>query len=143
MPNIHPILVHFPIAILCMSCAFDIVGYLLKNEDFHRVGWWSLVVGTICLVGTVISGLIAAKSVSIPDPARDHFETHQQTAFVLAAMFAVLLFWRVGSRAKLPPNAQVGYLALSLAGAILLLIGAWYGGEMVYRFGVGSILAKP
>jgi uncharacterized membrane protein len=142
MPNIHPMLVHFPIAILCLSCAFDIVGYVLKNEDFHRAGWWSLALGTLCLVGTVISGLIAAKSGTIPDAARNHFETHEQIAFVLAAVYAVLLFWRVASRVKLPPKGQIGYLALSLAGAVLLLIGAWYGGEMVYRFGVGSI-AKP
>ena len=137
MPNFHPLVVHFPIAILTVSILFDLMAKLLKREEFSRVGWWTQLAGSLGLGGAVISGLLAEKSINIPDAARGYFETHEQIAFLNAVIFAVLLLWRIGCRAKLPQRYQPVFFLIFLVGVIALWTGAWYGGEMVYRFGTG------
>ncbi len=137
MPNIHPLLVHFPIALLTISVLFDLVYLLTKKEVFSSVGWWTQLAGVAGLAGTIVSGLYAERTVIIATEARSCFETHQQMAFVSATIFAILLLWRIASKTNLPSKQRAAYLLLSLLGVIAMWVGAWYGGEMVYGLNVG------
>jgi uncharacterized membrane protein len=137
MPNLHPVLVHFPIALLTASVAFDLCGIVLRRQELERSGWWTLVIGCAGLVLTVVSGLLAKESVTITQQAQGHFDVHQQLAFAVAGVYALLLLWRIASRTRLPLGREWLFITLSLAGSLLLWLGAWHGGEMVYRFGVG------
>jgi uncharacterized membrane protein len=137
MPNIHPLLVHFPIALLTMSFVFDAIGLATKRLDFVRTGWWTLAGGTIGLLATVMSGLLAEQSVEIGPAAQGDFETHQQIAFFVAGLYALLFLWRVANRTQLPSKREWLFVLGSLIGVVAIWIGAWYGGELVFRFGVG------
>jgi len=61
MNNIHPLLVHFPIAFLSAFFVLDLVGTLAKKPQWRSVASWFLYFGTVAAVFTVIAGLIAAK----------------------------------------------------------------------------------
>jgi uncharacterized membrane protein len=93
--------------------------------------------GFVGLAATIVSGLLARDSVSIPTTVEPLIESHEQVAFLVAALYAVLLFWRIGAKTHLPERFLWGYIALTLLGVVLMWIGAWYGGEMVYHFGLG------
>lgn len=137
MPNPHPLIVHFPIALLTVSFLFDLAGIALKKEHLHRTAWWMLVCGIIGLAGAVTSGILAGQSVAIPAGATGHFEIHEGMAFVAAALSAIVFFWRVSHRTAFPENRRAVYLLLTLAALTAVWIGAWYGGELVYTAGVG------
>lgn len=137
MPNIHPLLVHFPIALLTMSLFFDAIGLATKRGELLRTGWWTLAAGTIGLLATVISGLLAEQSVVISAPAREHFERHEQIAFFVSGLYAFLFLWRVAHRTQLPPQREWLFVISSLVGVVAIWLGAWYGGTLVYQFGVG------
>jgi len=137
MPNLHPFLVHFPIAFLLLALILEVIALVRKNPEISRAAWWNQIGGTIGLALTVGSGLLAEKSVHIADDARELFERHEQLAFLTAAVFALLLFWRIAARERVPPQAPGVYVVLFLMGTAFLLTGALYGGEMVFRFGVG------
>ncbi len=137
MPNIHPLIVHLPIALLTFSFLFDFLGLLAKKEQFERTAWWGFLAGTIGLLLSVATGLSAESSTIISDAAREHFDSHQQLAFAVTGLYSFLLFWRVASRTKLPLSKQKAFVTLSFLGVILIWTTAWYGGELVYRFGVG------
>jgi len=139
MPNIHPFLTHFPIALLTIGIVFDTMSILLKQDRLEFVGRWSQLVGTIALAPTVISGLVARGGVTIQASGQECFESHQQIAFVVTALASSLLLWRVSNRLVLPSKYRRTYLFLSLATVVLIWIGAWYGGELVYRFGAGTL----
>jgi uncharacterized membrane protein len=139
--NLHPMLVHLPIALLSASFLFDLLGHLAGRAELQRTGWWTLLVGSCGLLATVISGLLAGRTVSIPLEAREHFETHEQMAFLVAALYAAALLWRVANRTNLPKGREWLYLVLSFTGVGLMWVAGWYGGELVFRFGVG-VLAK-
>ncbi len=137
MPNIHPLLIHLPIALLTCSFLFDFVGMFWKKETLQAAGWWTMVFGTLGLASAIVSGLQAEKTVWIAPAALDHFQTHQQLAFVEAGIYATLLLWRIANRGELPSKWRWGFVGIALLGVVGIWVGAWYGGEMVYRFGVG------
>ena len=143
MPNIHPFLVHFPVALLTTALTFEVLGVLLSRGEFSKAGWWIQMAGTIGIVAAVLSGLSAKSQVFIPLPAAGTFDAHQQLAFVTAGGFAALLLWRLGMRAKIDPGRRFLYLTLFAASLACLWVGAWYGGELVYRFGVGIVSPVP
>lgn len=137
MPNIHPVLIHFPIALFTVGLLFDILAVLLKNQQLEDVGWWFQVSGSVGLAGAVVSGLVAKSTMSIPNPATSTFESHEQIAFVLSALAAFLLLWRISSRMLLPAKMRTLYLSLLAIMVVMMWIGAWYGGDLVYSFGTG------
>jgi uncharacterized membrane protein len=137
MTNIHPFLVHFPIALLSISWVFDLLGTILHKEELTRAGWWTQLSGTIGLLAALVTGLGAKASVSVPAAGAGHLARHEQVAFVAAAVFLVHLYWRI--RLQHTPGRRMtpALLVLSLVGLVLIWFGAWLGGELVYRFGVG------
>jgi uncharacterized membrane protein len=137
MPNPHPLVIHFPIALLSVAVLFELFARFLHREDFSRCGWWMQLIGTIGLVLAVVTGILARDTVTIAPLARPYFDMHQQMAFLASGLFAVLLFWRIASRSRIPERYVALYLILLVCSVAVLWVGAWYGGEMVYRFGVG------
>jgi len=137
MPNLHPLLVHFPLAILALGFLLDLVALLFKEEELHQAGWWSQLAGTVGLAAAVISGLIAKGSVKFATPAATAIESHEQIALIVAAVFTILLLWRMANQTRVPNRLRMLFLALLGLGVALMWVGAFYGGELVYRFGVG------
>jgi len=136
MTSVHPFLVHFPVALLTVAIGLEIVASLTGREELSRAGWWNQLAGSVGLAAAVVSGLFAEKAAQIGGGAKAIFEVHEQIAFAASALFALLLLWRIGSRTRIPRNYRLLYLLLFAAGVCLLLAGAWYGGELVFRFGV-------
>jgi uncharacterized membrane protein len=140
MSNIHPIFVHFPIALLSLSLVFEVLFLLRTEIEFSRVGWWLHMTGTLGLLLSVATGLRALSEVRLTLGAADIIEYHQQIALLVTGLFTGLLLWRIGLRTTLPQNGRAMYLAAYSAGLILMWLGAWYGGELVYRHGVGVMV---
>jgi len=143
MPNIHPIIVHFPIALLIAAFVFDASGVVLRRDELTRVGWWCHAVGTIFLIAAVASGLFAKGNIVIDSAALATLDAHEQLAFLSSSTFVVLLFWRVGLKTKLPERMWLLFWGLYLLGVSAIILGAWYGGEMVFRFGLGVVIRHP
>ena len=137
MPNLHPFLNHFPIALLSLSIVCECAGILLKRDEFSRVGWWTQLAGTIGLAAAAGTGILAGQSVVIAPAGREYLDMHQELAFVAATAFAILLFWRIASGTKRPPGRDMLFLVIFTGGVLAIWAGAWYGGEMLYRFGAG------
>ena len=137
MPNLHPLLVHLPIALLTCSFLFDLAGVLGRKDNLTNAGWWMMLSGIVGLTSAIVTGLLAETIVTISQSATDHFQTHQQVAFLVAGVYATLFLWRIANRGEIPSRWKWGFLAVSFIGVVAIWIGAWYGGEMVYQFGVG------
>jgi uncharacterized membrane protein len=95
------------------------------------------VAGTVGLAVAVLTGLLAKSGVSVSDEARGFLEIHEQIAFGVIALASSLLLWRISNRMLLPSRNRTAYFLLSFLVVVLMWVGAWYGGELVFRFGVG------
>ena len=137
MPNIHPLIVHFPIALLTASLVFELLGVALKRADLERTAWWLLLAGCVGLGGAVATGLLAEKGVMIPAEVSSQFETHQEMAFLAATVYAIIILWRISNKTLLPQRMRSMYFLLTVAALVAIWVGAWFGREMVYGSGVG------
>src|SRR5512139_3985228 len=63
MQNIHPLLVHFPIAFLSAFFVLDLAGTIFAKPNWRVVAGWLLYLGTVASIFTATAGFIAAESV--------------------------------------------------------------------------------
>jgi uncharacterized membrane protein len=139
MPNLHPLVIHFPIALLTLGLAAEVWGKVSKGNVERILGAWLQAAGTIGLFAAVATGVLAGQSVAVPEAAREVFESHQQGAFVSAALFAGLGLWRIGARGRIEGIGGVLFLILYAAGVTAILLTGWNGGRLVFEFGVGVV----
>jgi uncharacterized membrane protein len=138
MPPLHPVSVHFPLALLPLGLALEIATRVTRLEQFSRVGWWVQLLGTAGLLTATISGLLAQAALpSLMDATRSALDVHQQLAFAADVLFAILLFWRIGSRTRIPTRRTTAFLVLYASAVMFLFAVGLYGGDLVFGFGVG------
>lgn len=137
MPNLHPIIIHFPIVLLTLGVLLDSLSVYLKQSQYEMFGRWSQLAGTVGLAAGVLSGLLARSNADVPTEGKVFLETHEQIAFGVITLASFLLLWRVSNRMLLPRKNRPLYFLVSFLMVGLMWVGAWYGGELVFRFGVG------
>jgi uncharacterized membrane protein len=146
---IHPMLVHFPIVLWILAFAMDLIVLLTKRDLTDRQ-CLSMTALTALLLGTASAGIAAIfgdiasdKAISLGFPS-DPIETHETLALITIAVFSfqcllrLFALWR-----RYPLRGSIGWISLlpDLAGVILLIFTAYYGGELVYHFGVNVATA--
>ena len=132
----HPIFVHFTIALTAASLVFDALGFLLGESSLNSAGGWTLLGSTVMTVMTISTGLTSATRAPIEEgEARSFLRAHMVLGLVFFGLLVAITSWRL----SLWQNGQsVSWLYLtSLAVvALVMTIQGYLGGELVYRYGV-------
>lgn len=136
MDNIHPLLVHFPLAFLTAFFVLDLAGTLAKKQHWRNVASWLLYFGSIATVFTVIAGFVAANSVAHGDDVHAIMERHEHFGVSVLSLAILLSAWRVKSGGVIQGGANGFFLLLATLLSVLLMLGADLGGLMVYHYGV-------
>jgi uncharacterized membrane protein len=134
---LHPVVVHFPIALLSTAVLFELLGFLLRRDDFRRFGFWLLILGLtggIVAAGFGLWGEGAALKMGVPEKAIDRHESFAVTTLIT---FGLLLIYRWRIRDRWTPGHNRIYLSGALAGLLLLGTTGFFGSELVYRYGAG------
>ncbi|MFQ6608545.1 MAG: DUF2231 domain-containing protein [Fidelibacterota bacterium] len=133
--SLHPLFIHFPIALLSTSVLFDILGVLFRNKSLHYAGWWCLLVGVISSLAAIATGFIADSiygHMANPIPL---FQTHGVVQLLASFMFIGLLIWRIKEKTELPVKPILFfYLGLSGVAVMILFYGAHLGAHLAGRF---------
>jgi len=140
MPDLHPYLVHFPIAWMVGAFLFDAAAWLTGRSDLAGVARWALILGGGAALLAALSGLLATHHVvDGADPQRA-LNRHQSLAF-LALLTALGAAWVRFLIEKNPgPNARFRCLLWSGLAAVAVIAAAWSGGVLVYHYGSGVTL---
>jgi uncharacterized membrane protein len=130
--EIHPSLVHYPLAFQPLAVATDALGYLTGNRRLLQAGRWAtlLAAGSAALAGG--AGIIAQQEVEAEGDAHDLLVTHRTINIGLTLTAGLLAAWRWRRRAPTPASLAIGALGLAAMG-----YSAYLGGKMVYEHGVG------
>jgi len=164
-PNLHVVLIHFPIALLLTGTLIELFSFLgWRTSGFRIAGRWMILLGALLAIPTAFAGLYAMSDVvrmQNPTPldstwsqtlagspvVRDAegWAMLQRHAFlnggIVALLGLVIVVWLSGSdewRRKM----HLPLMVLLLVGVGGAVVSAWYGGEMVYRRGVGVMEGK-
>lgn len=94
LAELHPIIVHFPIALLITSVALDILAVILRRSGLTEGATWTLIVGTPGALAALASGWLSEKDVHVAG-AGDILHLHKVCAVLTSIVFSVLLLLRL------------------------------------------------
>jgi uncharacterized membrane protein len=136
MDNIHPLLVHFPIALLSLFFLLDLVGSVANKADWRHAASWFLYCGAVFAGLTVTAGLIAAGSIPHGGDVHEIMENHEHLGISVFLLSSALAIWRWLSKEQIAGPANTLHLMSAAILATLLVFTADLGGVMVYNYGV-------
>ena len=136
--SLHPLVVHFAIALLLVGPAMDTVGLLLRRESLLLTGRWNVIIGAVMLALAELSGFTSSTELTNTSQAGQALlNLHLGLGYVCIAIWLPAALWRALSPQLLPLKFRTLYLTLSYTGAALVLAQAALGTALVYRHGVG------
>ena len=149
LAELHPRIVHFPIAFLLIYALLEIFGILSKKEFFQKSAYLFLFLGVLTAIAAVITGNQAAEIASKLKDAgavvpTDLISQHENFANISLWYFTALLVFRtyVVIKKKFRGIFQYIFILLVIIGAYFVYKTADYGGKLVYDHGVGTELKK-
>ena len=132
--HLHPMLVHFPIALLLTALAFEILGLLLKKKMWQDAAVLLYGAAALALPLVVRTGLNELHEHNLHHPVA---ELHEELG--LATMWTVLAslpaLWAIHIKRR--PWFAAVFVVLLLTASILVGLTAYNGGRLVYEYGVG------
>ena len=88
--EIHPLLVHFPIALFATGLFFDLLEEILQKEELEQAGFWSMLMGLVSCLFANMTGLLAfLEEGSISDLP----QFYHALLIWLSIIFFAVLFW--------------------------------------------------
>lgn len=140
--EIHPVLVHFPIALLLTGMILDLYAGWYRRTQMLPTATGLLIAGLLSGVVAAGFGLVAYDTI----PAHTD-ESHRWMHWHLGAAVSTLTLFAIGimGRKLNTPRVPTWTRVLTGLGTVALLYTGYLGGSLVYRFGTGvdpSILAQ-
>ena len=134
---LHPMLVHFPIALYLLGVLLTL-GYLWRRSaDFERFAYWAFLLAWISVAGTALVGMVDLGSLAPNDPRRAPINNHITAGVALLIINGLVVYYRLRWADVLTSARRWQYLGLMAAGVVALVITGWLGGELVYTLKVG------
>jgi len=131
----HPIIVHFPIALLIVAGLFAIVHLITKKEVFREVCFWNLILGTLGAIAAVISGIDQSNTIVHNNAIHEVMILHQNLAYTVLAIFVLLTIWTIVRKAKMSKAERVFHVLAFLIGIGFITYTGHLGGQMVFKHG--------
>ena len=141
VPNVHPLVVHFPIALLFVGALVDAVALVVRQRHpwvrTSAVGLYAL--GALGTAAAFLTGRDASDEADLPAQAITTLNAHADWALYLvwfatlyAALRVAVLYWKPEVRLAV----HLPLAVLGLAGLVLVQQTAERGGRLVYEHGV-------
>ena len=138
-PNYHPLIVHFPIALLLMALVFQLLSFFYFKKEFSIVTLILLALGVIST--WLASNPFHAMPGELIGKAKEIFDTHEQMADFTWWLALIALLVKIASHFFLNRKWWVeSTTALLLVGsAITVSIAGHHGAMLVHMEGIGPM----
>lgn len=133
--HLHPMLVHFPVALFTTALLLEGIGLFTKKEHFHQAALNIYILGAVAAPLAVQTGLWEAQEWHlVKHPV---FELHRlfafATMFVSLASLPLLLILKE----KKAKSFRKVFIILLILVACLVSSAAYHGGRLIYDYGIG------
>ena len=142
MQSFHPLIVHFPIALVLTGAGLELLAWLFKRPGLRTIALWNLSLGTLAAGAAVVTGLQAEKVAKHSFEIWQVMERHEKLGVTTLILGVMLVSWRLKHRDQLSRRARI-VTSLVLAAMVCTVIwGAHLGGDLVYELGVGGTFGR-
>ena len=130
--HLHPLVVHFPIALFITALVTEILSILLKKETFHKIAYYNYFLGILGAIAAVIAAWWDGETLKHPV-----FYTHKNLAYwttgVALTSGIVLPLVKIKSKKIF----RIIFFTSLILTVSLVSITGYYGGKLVYEYGIG------
>lgn len=151
--GLHPLIIHFPIALLLVVPILIVMGLLMPNKSraILITAFVVMLLGTIATYVAVSTGEAAGELADRVSGVEQVLEQHEDlaettrtiftalTAIFAAILFAPSLFKKTLSH-KIIVAINAAFLLFYLAGSVVLINTAHNGGRLVHEFGIRAVM---
>lgn len=140
--NVHPVFVHFPIALFPTTLLFYFIGIVFRKEKFLFTGRICLLLAFLAAAITVITGELAEGSFPHSHALHTMMQTHEKIGIAVLVLGGLLVFWSFWVREGKPKRIGLFLLCLGFV-SLLVLQNGDVGGRMVFVEGAAVKTAAP
>ncbi|MBN2891187.1 MAG: DUF2231 domain-containing protein [Bacteroidales bacterium] len=133
--HIHPMVAHFPVALIIVGFLFEIFSLFFKKEAcLSKTGFYLLEIGALSVVVTYLSGVIFTEELT--GPAHEVMETHELFALLTMITMVVNALFRLWLIYKKKEETNLKWFAFSLYAISTVLVGitGFFGGTLAYNY---------
>ncbi|MDZ8053411.1 MAG: DUF2231 domain-containing protein [Aulosira sp. ZfuVER01] len=132
---LHPIIVHFVIAMVFFSFVCDVVGYFTRNTRLFEVGFWNMFVAAIAIFVAIILGQFEAGLAQTYPAAQPTLNFHTVMGWSLGAIVAAITAWRFVIRDRNPLKVPPAYLGVATFLICLVFLQVYLGSKLFWVYG--------
>ena len=133
---LHPIVVHFVVAMVVFSFVCDVLGYFTGNSRLFEVSWWNLFVAAVAILVAIIIGQFEA-GLARPYPAAQSVLTlHTVIGWSLSALVAAVASWRFVISRRNPGRLPPAYLGFATFLICIVTLQVYLGTRLVWEYGL-------
>jgi len=132
--HLHPMLVHFPIALVATGFLLELVFLFVKKEVcLTRAGFYLLILGTLAAIVTWLSGFFFTSEME--GAAEQVRDTHELFATITMVLLIIASVFRIMALKK-SNSKQLKKIAFVMYGLAMLSVSVtgFYGGTLVFNY---------
>jgi uncharacterized membrane protein len=137
--HLHPMIVHFPIALITVGFIAEVVSLFFKREKcLSRTGFYLMILGSLAAVAGWTSGHLFTEAPTQGEILKV-FHNHETGALITMILILAGTVFRIWLVVKKKEETQLKWIAFGfylLAFAAVTFTG-YMGGTMVYNFMIG------
>ncbi|KAF3886973.1 MULTISPECIES: DUF2231 domain-containing protein [Nostocales] len=133
---LHPIIVHFVIAMVLFSFLCDVAGYFSHNVRLFEVGFWNMFVAAIAIFVAIIFGQFEAGLAQVYEAVQPTLNFHTLMGWALGAIVAAIAAWRFVIRNRNPLKVPPAYLGVATFLICLVFLQVYLGSKLFWVYGL-------
>lgn len=137
--HLHPMIVHFPIALIIVGFVAEVVSLFFKSEKcLSKTGFYLLILGTLAAIVAWSTGQLFTDHPS-EGAILSVFDKHKTGALITMILMIIASTVRIWLMVKKKEETQLKWVAFSLyfLGFASVAFTGFIGGIMVYNFMLG------
>ncbi|MEM1172308.1 MAG: DUF2231 domain-containing protein [Cyanobacteria bacterium P01_H01_bin.35] len=137
--TVHPIVVHFVIAMVLFAFLCDIIGYLTRNFRLYEVSWWNMCFATISIFIAIIFGQLEAGLAQPYEAVQPVLNLHTLIGWSLSGIIAAITGWRYVIRSRSPEKLPISYVGMGVLLVTIVCFQVYLGDELVWVYGLHTV----
>ena len=137
--TIHPIVVHFVIAMVLFAVVCDAIAYFTSNSKLYEVSWWNLFFATISIFIAIVFGQIEAGLAEPYSSVESTLNLHTIIGWSLSGIIAAMTGWRYVLRIRDPKTLPVSFLFAGVLLTGIVLFQVYLGDLLVWVYGLHTV----